>query len=92
MGNRYATSDWHAKTKFGPKSKKSDENVSSNSSVHQENQCSNHSVDTCGDGRVDDKGKIGIAVKRLIQLTKSIVLVTEMPLQASISASSNKRF
>jgi len=39
----------HAKTKFGPKSKKSDENVSSNSSVHQENQCSNHSVDTCGD-------------------------------------------
>ena len=29
----------HAKTKFGPKSKKSDENVSSNSSVHQENQC-----------------------------------------------------
>ena len=43
----------HAKTKFGPKSKKSDENVSSNSSVHQENQCSNHSVDTCGDGNND---------------------------------------
>lgn len=43
----------HAKTKFGPKSKKSDENVSSNSSVHQENQCSNHSVDTLREHRFD---------------------------------------
>ena len=47
----------HAKTKFGPKSKKSDENVSSNSSVHQENQCSNHSVDTRRDGSSFRSGK-----------------------------------
>ncbi|MCR5702948.1 MAG: hypothetical protein K6G76_12510, partial [Lachnospiraceae bacterium] len=53
----------HAKTKFGPKSKKSDENVSSNSSVHQENQCSNHSVDTCGDGCL--AGLERIHIKRL---------------------------
>ena len=43
-------------------------------------------------GCIDVKGKIEIAVKRLIQLTKSIALVAEMALQASISASSNKGF
>lgn len=36
----------NAKTKFRPKSKKTNENVYSNSSVQQENQCSNRSVDT----------------------------------------------
>ena len=68
------------------------EGLCSSSSDTTEELYSSSAPDTCGDCRVDVKGKIGIAVKRLIQLTKSIVLVTEMPLQASISASSNKGF
>ena len=69
-----------------------DNDMCSFSGHEAEEMCFNCGDHTCGDCRVDVKGKIGIAVKGLIQLTKSIVLVTEMPLQASISASSNKRF
>ena len=69
-----------------------DEIICSFSEHEVSDRCSYYGDDACGDGRVDVKGKIEIAVKRLIQLTKSIVLVAEMPLQASISASSNKGF
>ena len=69
-----------------------DKDVCSFEEHEAENVCSNKDAVACGDGRVDVKGKIEIAVKRLIQLTKSIALVAEMALQASISASSNKGF
>lgn len=69
-----------------------DNDMCSFSGHEAEDMCFNCGDHTCGDGRVDVKGKIEIAVKRLIQLTKSIALVAEMALQASISASSNKGF
>lgn len=66
----------HAKTKFGPKSKKSDENVSSNSSVHQENQCSNHSVDTHRGSRENTKAvTIGICSFRKLYSSIDIDIV-----------------
>ena len=47
-----------AKTKFGPKDKKSDKNVSSNNSVDGENVSLNRSDDTCGDCSVAHKSEL----------------------------------
>ena len=45
--------------------KEQEENMYSSSSDTTEELCSFRATDTCGDGCIDVKGKIGIAVKRL---------------------------